>query len=282
MQIDDENSSSIDNLEKIAPKQKLAKKKVIPDDDEKSTTNTSFQLPLPKGLKHVKAKENNSKDKKNPVKSSSNDADNQKKVERKDNNVDLVKSSINNPTQAKFQTPKKQKLRQIKNSKSEPPKKKGTGNTKKKSLEKNNIQKIIAEGKLVTTENNKMEIDSNVEDDKVPTEAKLKIKPAVVNSHLKNENKQEQTPTKKMEYLKKKKTTEKLRQTDKTRETEKLKEPKSGGGDDVDDDNIENNFERKNNDKGNFEGEEDEEKMPKIEGKSRSGRLRKKSSRYSY
>ena len=173
-------------------------------------------------------------------------------------------------------------MRQSKNSKSEPPKKKGAGNNKKKSLEKNNIQKIIAEGKLVTTENNKMEIDSNVEDDKVPTEAKLKIKPAVVNSHLKNENKQEQTPTKKMEYLKKKKTTEKLRQTDKTRETEKLKEPKSGGGDDVDDDNIENNFERKNNDKGNFEGEEDEEKMPKIEGKSRSGRLRKKSSRYSY
>ena len=89
-------------MEKIAPKQKLAKKKVISDDDEKSTTNTSFQLPLPKGLEHVKAKENNSKDKKNPVKSSSDDADNQKKVERKDNNVDLVKSSINKPTQANF------------------------------------------------------------------------------------------------------------------------------------------------------------------------------------
>ena len=104
MQIDDENSSSIDNLEKIAPEQKLVKKKVIPDDENKSTTNTSFQLPLPKGFEHVKAKENNSKDKKNPVKLSSDDADNQKKVERKDNNVDLVKSSINNPTQANFQT----------------------------------------------------------------------------------------------------------------------------------------------------------------------------------
>ena len=57
----DENSSSIDNLEKIAPEQKLVKKKVIPDDENKSTTNTSFQLPLPKGLEHVKAKENNSK-----------------------------------------------------------------------------------------------------------------------------------------------------------------------------------------------------------------------------
>ena len=229
MQIDDENSSSNDNLEKIGPKQKLANKKVIPDDDDnKSTTNTSFHLPSPKGFKHFKAKENNSEDKKNPVKSSSDDADNQQKVERTDNNVDLVKSSINNPTQANFQTPKKQKLRKIKNSKSEPPKKKGAGNTKKKSLEKNNIQKIIAGGKIVTTENNKIEIDSNVEDDKVPTEAKLKIKPAVVNSHLKNENKQEQTPSKKMEYSKKKKTTEKkLRQTDKTRETEKLKEPKN-------------------------------------------------------
>ena len=94
MQIDDENSSSIDNLEKIAPEQKLVKKKVIPDDENKSTTNTSFQLPLPKGFEHVKAKENNSKDKKNPVKSSSDDADNQKKVERKDNNVDLVKSNL--------------------------------------------------------------------------------------------------------------------------------------------------------------------------------------------
>ena len=49
MQIDDENSSSIDNLEKIAPKQKLAKKKVIPDDDDKSTTNISFQLQLSQG-----------------------------------------------------------------------------------------------------------------------------------------------------------------------------------------------------------------------------------------
>ena len=94
MQIDDENSSSIDNLEKIAPKQKLVKKKVIPDDENKSTTNTSFHLPLPKGFDHFKAKENNSEDKKNPVKSSSDDADNQKKVERKDNNVDLVKSNL--------------------------------------------------------------------------------------------------------------------------------------------------------------------------------------------
>ena len=211
MQIDDENSSSIDNLEKIAPKQKLAKKKVIPDDDDKSTTNTSFQLPLPKGLKHVKAKENNSKDKKNPVKSSSNDADNQKKVERKDNNVDLVKSSINNPTQANFQTPKKQKLRKINNSKSESPKKKGASNIKKKYVEKNNIQTIIAKVKIVTEVNNKMKIDSNVEDDKVPTKAKLKFKSAVVNSYLKNENKKNQTPTKKIENLKKTKTTDKLR-----------------------------------------------------------------------
>ena len=198
MQIDDENSSSIDNLEKIAPKQKLVKKKVIPDDENKSTTNTSFQLPLPKGFEHVKAKENNSKDKKNPVKSSSDDADNQKKVERKDNNVDLVKSSINNPTQANFQTPKKQKLRNINNSKSEPPKKKGASNNKKKYVEKNNIQKIIAKEKIVTEVNNIMEIDSNVEDDKVPTKAKLKFKSAVVNSYLKNENKKDQTPTKKM------------------------------------------------------------------------------------
>ena len=185
-------------MEKIAPKQKLAKKKVIPDDDEKSTTNTSFQLPLPKGLKHVKAKENNSKDKKNPVKSSSNDADNQKKVERKDNNVDLVKSSINNPTQANFRTPKTQKLRIINNSKSESPKKKEASNIKKKYVEKNNIQTIIAKVKIVTEVNNKMKIDSNVEDDKVPTKAKLKFKSAVVNSYLKNENKKDQTPTKKM------------------------------------------------------------------------------------
>ena len=216
MQIDDENSSSIDNLEKIAPEQKLVKKKVIPDDENKSTTNTSFQLPLPKGLEHVKAKENNSKDKKNPVKSSSDDADNQKKVKRKDKNVDLVKSSINNPTQANFRTPKTQKLRIINNSKSESPKKKGASNIKKKYVEKNNIQKIIAKGKIVTEVNNKMEIDSNVEDDKVPTKAKLKFKSAVVNSYLKNENKKNQTPTKKIENLKKTKTTDKLRETNNT------------------------------------------------------------------
>ena len=130
MQIDDENSSSNDNLEKMAPKQKLANKNVIPDDN-KSNTNTSFHPPFPKGFEHFKAKENNSEDKKNPVKSSSDDADNQQTVERKDNNVDLVKSSINNPTQANFQTPKKQKLRNINNSKSEPPKKKGASNIKK-------------------------------------------------------------------------------------------------------------------------------------------------------
>ena len=52
--------------------------------------------------------------------------------------------------------------------------------------------------KIVTEVNNKMEIDSNVEDDKVPTKAKLKFKSAVVNSYLKNENKKDQTPTKKM------------------------------------------------------------------------------------
>ena len=198
-------------MEKIAPKQKLAKKKVIPDDDEKSTTNTSFQLPLPKGLEHVKTKENNSKDKKNPVKSSSDDADNQKKVKRKDNNVDLVKSSINNPTQANFRTPKTQKLRIINNSKSESPKKKGASNNKEKYVDKNNIQKIIAKGKIMTEVNNKMEIDSNVEDDKVPTKATLTFKSAVVNSYLKNENKKDQTPTKKIENLKKTKTTDKLR-----------------------------------------------------------------------
>ena len=223
-------------MEKIAPKQKLAKKKVIPDDDEKSTTNTSFQLPLPKGLEHVKAKENNSKDKKNPVKSSSDDADDQKKVKRKDNNVDLVKSSINlykivfgilklallklclrsslsinNPTQTNFRTPKTQKLRIINNSKSESPKKKGASNNKEKYVDKNNIQKIIAKGKIMTEVNNKMEIDSNVEDDKVPTKATLTFKSAVVNSYLKNENKKDQTPTKKIENLKKTKTTDKLR-----------------------------------------------------------------------
>ena len=56
-----------------------------------------------------------------------------------------------------------------------------------------------------------MEIDSNVEDDKVPTKAKLKFKSAVVNSYLKNENKKDQTPTKKIENLKKTKTIDKLR-----------------------------------------------------------------------
>ena len=61
-----------------------------------------------------------------------------------------------------------------------------------------------------------MEIDSNVEDDKVPTKAKLKFKSAVVNSYLKNENKKDQTPTKKMQNLKKTKTTNKLRQTNNT------------------------------------------------------------------
>ena len=61
-----------------------------------------------------------------------------------------------------------------------------------------------------------MEIDSNVEDDKVPTKAKLKFKSAVFNSYLKNENKKDQTPTKKMQNLKKTKTTNKLRQTNNT------------------------------------------------------------------
>ena len=78
-------------------------------------------------------------------------------------------------------------------------------------MEKNNIQKIIAKGKIVTEVNNKMEIDSNVEDDKVPTKATLTFKSAVVNSYLKNENKKDQTPTKKIENLKKTKTTDKLR-----------------------------------------------------------------------
>ena len=61
-----------------------------------------------------------------------------------------------------------------------------------------------------------MKIDSNVEDDKVPTKAKLKFKSAVVNSYLKKENKKDQTPTKKMQNLKKTKTTDKLRQTNNT------------------------------------------------------------------
>ena len=107
-----------------------------------------------------------------------------------------------------------------------------------------------------------MEVDGN--EDKVPevkkTEAKLEISSSVVNAYL-DKNKQSQKTPSRMGSLKKK-------------TTEKFKESKRGV---KYVDNDENDFEQNDDSEG-----EEEEAMPKVEGNSKFGRLRKKSSRYSY
>ena len=100
-----------------------------------------------------------------------------------------------------------------------------------------------------------MEVDGN---EVKKTEAKLEISSAVVNAYL-NKNKQGQTPSR-MGSLKKK-------------TTEKFKESKKGV-------KYEENVE--NDSKQDSDSEGEEEAMPKVEGNSKFGRPRKKSSRYSY